>query len=253
MGGSVGRSTATGDGAFYVIETLLPKMGGKDPSETTVAVQGFGNAGAQVAERLYRAGYKIVAVSDSKGAIYCGDGLDVTAVRERKDESGKLEAVYCRESVCDVAQYDTLTNDELLRLDVDVLIPAALENVVHSKNADEIKARVIFEVANGPVSAKADEIFDEKNIRVVPDILTNAGGVTVSYFEWVQNRTGYYWSAAKVDEELRTRMEDESRRVWERAQEFGCSLRAAAYVHALERLDAASKARGTKEDYAQRG
>ena len=248
MGGSQGRETATAMGAFFSIQCFMKRLG-RDPAETTVAVQGFGNAGATLAELLYRAGYKVVAVSDSRGAIFKGDGLDIPSVRQWKESTRDLKAVYCTGSVCNIVEHETLTNAELLELDVDVLIPAALENQITAENAPNVKARLICEVANGPTTPEADDILHERGILVAPDILVNAGGVTVSYFEWVQNRTGLYWSADEVNERLKRRMVTETERVIEIAERKSISWRTAAYVHALERLDSAVRAKGTKTFY----
>lgn len=249
MGGSLGRETATAMGALFTMQTLLPKLKMTTPSSTTVAIQGFGNAGAILAKLLFDAGYKVVAVSDSRGAIYKEDGLDIPSVRRLKEETRKLKAVYCTETVCNIVDHDALTNEELLTLDVDVLIPAALENQITEKNADHIRARAVFEVANGPTTPEADSILDMRGIPVVPDILTNAGGVTVSYFEWVQNRVGDYWTLDEVNGRLKEKMIAETERIWAIAQEKRVSLRTAAYVHALERIEDAVEARGTKRYY----
>ncbi|MBE9012390.1 Glu/Leu/Phe/Val dehydrogenase, partial [Pseudanabaenaceae cyanobacterium LEGE 13415] len=180
MGGSLGRDTATAMGALFVIEAMLPKFDRK-PQNTTVVVQGFGNAGATIAELLHRAGYKIVAVSDSKGAIYSEAGLDIPSIRQHKNSTREIQAVYREGSVCNLADHDRITNEELLELDVDVLLPAALENQITEANANNIKAKLIFELANGPITSSADAILESKGIYVFPDILVNAGGVTVSY------------------------------------------------------------------------
>jgi glutamate dehydrogenase (NADP+) len=164
------------------------------PQNTTVAVQGFGNAGSVIAQLLFDAGYKIVAVSDSKGGVYAPGGLDIPSIQQFKTSTRSLKAVYCEGTVCNIVQdHAVITNEELLNLDVDILVPAALENQITVENADTIQAKYIFEVANGPITSEADRILEAKNIYVFPDILVNAGGVTVSYFEWVQNRSGLYW------------------------------------------------------------
>jgi glutamate dehydrogenase (NADP+) len=195
MGGSLGRETATAMGAYHVIQKALPRLKwSKALKDTTVAIQGFGNAGSILAELLFEAGYRIVAVSDSKGAIYKKTGLDIPSVKQYKESTRTLKAVYCEDSVCNIVEHDVLTNEELLSLDVDLLIPCALENQITEKNAGDVKAKFIFEVANGPTTPSADKLLNSKNIAVFPDILTNAGGVTVSYFEWVQNRQGFYWT-----------------------------------------------------------
>ena len=246
MGGSLGREEATARGALFTMEAILPRLLNKPVSRTTVAIQGFGNAGAILAELLHAAGYKVVAVSDSKGAIWGPDGLDIPAVRRFKAATQHLEAVYTSDTVSDITEHETITNKELLELDVDVLIPAALENQITAANANAVKARLIVEVANGPTTSEADELLHGRGIPVVPDILANGGGVTVSYFEWVQNRIGQYWKLDSVNRQLKEKMVEETERIWSIAQEKRVSLRTAAYVHALARLDAAVSARGTK-------
>jgi glutamate dehydrogenase (NADP+) len=250
MGGSLGRETATAMGAFFTIQTLLPKLG-RSPQSTTVAIQGFGNAGAVLADLLFHAGYKVVAVSDSQGGIYAPQGLDIPSVRQSKDATRSIKAVYCEGSVCNLVEHKVITNAELLELDVDLVIPAALENQITGANADRIRAPFIFEVANGPVSSEADTILEQKGIQVVPDILVNAGGVTVSYFEWVQNRSGFYWSLDEVNQRLKDKMTEEAERIWATAQELAIDLRTAAYVHAIGRLGEAIRAKGTREDYTK--
>ncbi len=248
MGGSQGRDTATGTGAFYVIHHMLPKFDCM-PHNTTVAVQGFGNAGAIVAELLAKAGYKVVAVSDSQGGIYAEKGLDIPSIRQYKNEHRGIKGVYCQDTVCSIVEHNIITNEELLALDVDVLIPAALENQITQENAPNIKAKYIFEVANGPTTSAADVILEDKGIYVFPDILVNAGGVTVSYFEWVQNRSGLYWKSQKVNEKLKEKMVEESEKTWSISQEFGVSMRTAAYIHGLHRLSEALDAKGTRNYY----
>ena len=250
LGGSNGRDTATAMGAFIVIQTMLPKFK-LNPQETTVAIQGFGNAGSALASFLAEAGYKIVAVSDSKGGIYAPQGLDIASVREHKNQSREMKAVYCQGSVCSIVEHQVISNQELLALDVDVLIPAALENQITAKNADDIKAKYIFEVANGPISSDADEILGKKGIYVFPDILVNAGGVTVSYFEWVQNRSGWYWTLEEVNQRLKAKMEAEAENTWTIAKDLMIDARTAAYVHALNRLGTALDAKGTRNYFVK--
>ncbi|MFM7219565.1 MAG: Glu/Leu/Phe/Val family dehydrogenase [Nodosilinea sp.] len=250
LGGSQGRDNATGSGAFYVIEAIMARLG-RQPQETTVAVQGFGNAGSTIARLLFDAGYRVVAVSDSQGGIFAAQGLDIPSIQAFKAASRSLKAVYCQGSVCNILEnYITLSNRDLLNLDVDILIPAALENQITAENASTVQARYIFEVANGPVTSTADEILEARGIQVFPDILVNAGGVTVSYFEWVQNRSGLYWSLAEVNDRLQTMMVNETDRIWAIAQQHQISPRTAAYVHALSRLGDALNAKGTRADYA---
>lgn len=252
LGGSNGRDTATAMGAFIVIQTMLPKFK-QNPQETTVAIQGFGNAGSALATFLAEAGYKIVAVSDSRGGIYAPQGLDIASVREHKNQSREMKAVYCQGSVCSIVEHQVISNQELLALDVDVLIPAALENQITVKNADDIKAKYIFEVANGPISSDADEILGTKGIYVFPDILVNAGGVTVSYFEWVQNRSGWYWTLEEVNQRLKAKMEAEAENTWTIAKDLMIDARTAAYVHALNRLGTALDAKGTRSYFIKTG
>lgn len=248
MGGSVGRDGATATGAFFVIECILPKFE-MIPQETTVAVQGFGKAGAVIAELLFKAGYKVVAVSDSQGGIYSKKGLDIPSIRQYKASGNGIKAVYCQNSVCNIVEHEILSNQELLALDVDLLIPAALENQICQENVNNIKARYIFEVANGPITSEADKVLEAKGIFVFPDILVNAGGVTVSYFEWVQNRSGLYWTLEEVNQRLKQKIVEETERIWSISQELAVSMRTAAYVHALNRLVEALNAKGTRDYY----
>ncbi len=248
MGGSLGRDTATAMGAFFVIQTLMEKKKRKKNS-LTVAIQGFGNAGSILAELLFNVGYKIVAVSDSKGAIYSKDGLDIPSVKQYKDTTRDLKSVYCEGTVCNILEHERLNNEELLTLNVDILIPAALENQITEANASAIKAKHIFEVANGPIASGADEILEDNGIQVIPDILANAGGVTVSYFEWTQNRTGHYWTLEEVNSRLKQKMVEETKSVLKISEEKSISMRTAAYVHALNRLEEAVNAGGTKNYY----
>ncbi|MGA7936212.1 MAG: Glu/Leu/Phe/Val dehydrogenase [Kovacikia sp.] len=248
MGGSLGRESATAMGAFFVIEAMLPKFD-QPPQATTVAVQGFGNAGAVLAELLFTAGYKVVAVSDSQGGIYSKGGLDIPSIRQFKDSSRRIQALYCVDTVCHTAAEEVVSNEDLLTLDVDVLVPAALENQITEANAANIRAKMIFEVANGPISSSADEILEKKGIYIFPDILVNAGGVTVSYFEWVQNRSGLYWTLEEINQRLKFKMVEEAEHIWAIARELSISMRTAAYVHALSRLGDAISAKGTRDYY----
>ncbi|MEL7050758.1 MAG: glutamate dehydrogenase, partial [Cyanobacteria bacterium J06588_5] len=188
-------------------------------------------------------------VSDSKGGIYNKGGLNIPDVQKFKQDNHTMKAVYCHDSVCSIVEHDTLTNEELLTLDVDILIPAALENQITAENAESIRAKYIFEVANGPVSADADEILEKKGISLFPDILVNAGGVMVSHFEWVQNRSGLYWELGKVEDELRSRIVTEANTIYDIAQKHTVSFRTAAYIHALSRLGEALNDRGTRDYY----
>ena len=221
MGGSQGRSTATGTGAFFIMQAMLPKFE-QYPENTTVAVQGFGNAGMVVAECLYQEGYKVVAISDSQGGIYNEKGVDIPTVIDYKQRHRSLAGMYCDQTICDLGENQQLSNAQLLALDVDVLIPAALENQITANNANQIKARYIF---------------------------VNAGGVTVSYFEWVQNRSGLYWSSKEINDRLKPKMVEEAEHVWRIALDLGVTVRTAAYIHALNRLSEAMDAKGTRDYY----
>ncbi len=246
QGGSLGRDEATGRGAFLAIERLAERLERK-PEATRVAIQGFGNAGYHLARLLQRAGYRIVAVSDSKGAIYSNKGFDVESLYQHKQETRKLRGVYCEGSVCELVDHEQISNEELLELDVELLVPAALEGVIHAGNVERIKAPIIAEVANGPIHGDVDDALEERGIRVLPDVLVNAGGVTVSYFEWVQNRQGYPWTL----DEVRTRLADVMARafdsIWEIHEQEGRSLRASAYTVAMRRLATAIESQGTRE------
>jgi glutamate dehydrogenase (NADP+) len=250
MGGSKGRATATADGGFDVVEALRGKLLPKD--RPTVAVQGFGNAGATIALLLHEAGYRVVAVGDSHGAIFSGGGLHIPSVKKVKEDSKLLQAVYCHGSLCDLVDHERLSNDELLALDVDLLIPAALENAITEANVDQVRASVILELANGPVTSAADRALAERGVTVIPDVLANAGGVTVSYFEWVQNRAGLYWTAQQVRDRLRERMIGETEHLRDFATEREIPLRAAAYARALTRIGEAADAKGSKELYTSK-
>lgn len=238
IGGSVGRTEATGRGVSIVaIEAM--KQFGLDKPETRIAVQGQGNVGGNAADFLYEAGYKIVAVSDVSGGIYKADGLNMPEVRAYIANSPKhtLEG-YEAEGVV------RIDNNGLITCDCDVLVPCALENQIKLDNADDVKAKLIVEGANGPTTAEADEILNKKGIIVVPDILANAGGVVVSYFEWVQNIQNFGWDLENVNSTLRKIMVKSYEQVKEIAAESNVSFRIAAYMLALKRLSAATRIRG---------
>ncbi len=245
LGGSLGRSEATGRGAFYCIKQL-EKQQKWNRSDIRVAVQGFGNVGQSVAGLLHADGYKVVAISDSRGGIYNPDGFDIPGLIQFKNQTREVRGVYCRGTVCEMVEAERLTNEELLELEVDILIPAAMENQITADNAAKIKAKVIVEVANGPTTAEADRILHENNKLIVPDILANAGGVTVSYFEWVQNRTGQYWELDDVNNRLSKNMAKEYNAIFLLKEEKSIDMRTAAYVHALRRLGEAIESKGTR-------
>jgi glutamate dehydrogenase (NADP+) len=251
LGGIYGRDEATGRGAYLVIRRYAERMG-FEPGKMRVAIQGFGNAGYNVARLLQQDGYLIVAVSDSKGAIYSEDGFDVESLHRHKLESRSLEAVYCDGSVTETVPHKEISNEELLELDVDLLIPAALEDVIHDGNAKKIQAKTIVEVANGPVAAGADELLHDRDVVVLPDVLVNAGGVTVSYFEWVQNRQGFAWTLEEVRGRLETVMKEAFDAMWNLYKD-GRTARSAAYAVALERIEEALLAGGDRAYFANGG
>lgn len=233
LGGSHGRATATGDGAFTVIEQLAPRH--FDVDAPSVAVQGFGNAGANLASRLAAAGYRVVAVSDSSAAVHDPSGLDVEALRGHKATTGSLH---------DAPSGRPIDIPDVLTLDVDILAPSALENAITTDNVGGVRAGMVVEVANGPVSVDADAVLDEAGVVVVPDILANAGGVTVSWFEWIQNRSGLRWTADEVRHRLEARMHEQTAMVADLAEELGVTLRTAAYAQGLRRIAEAVDAHG---------
>ncbi|HSH44513.1 MAG TPA: Glu/Leu/Phe/Val dehydrogenase dimerization domain-containing protein [Longimicrobiales bacterium] len=234
VGGSPGRESATGRGVA-VTAARAAVDAGLELEGATVAIQGFGNVGGWTAHFLAEAGARVVAVSDVNGGIFNGDGLDVKSLRER---------VARGESVVAASGVERIANEQLLALDVDILVPAALGDVIHGGNARDVAARLVVEGANAPVTPHADAILDERGIPVIPDILANAGGVTVSYFEWVQNLQQFRWTADKVDRELTTIMGDAYNAVSHLAKEHRVSMRTAAFMLAIGRVAAAVKVRG---------
>ncbi|MCH7952147.1 Glu/Leu/Phe/Val dehydrogenase [Patescibacteria group bacterium] len=246
LGGSQGREEATGLGGSIVLERLAKKLRLRR-QYTTVAVQGFGKVGYWFAYFADRAGFKVVAASDSKGAVHVPKGLNPDLTLSCKKEKGKIAGCYCVGSVCDLKHGKAITNDELLELDVDVLVPAALEGAIHKGNAKKIRARAVLELANGPVTPEADVILRQRGIVTVPDILANAGGVTASYFEWSQNLSGYYWKKPLVFQRLREIMESAFDAVWGISKRKKVDLRRAAYILAVQRVLDAMKLRGTKK------
>jgi glutamate dehydrogenase/leucine dehydrogenase len=232
--GSEGREEATGKGGEIILERFIEKIGFKKP--LTVAIQGFGNVGYNLAKFLYKKGYKLVALSDSKGGIYSEEGFNPELVMECKKEKGMISGCYCVGSVCDSSLGRDISNEELLELDVDILVPAALENVITEKNADRVKAKIILEMANNPLTEEADEILNRKGVIVIPDILANSGGVTVSYFEMLQNLNNEKWSKEKVFEELEKYLSKAFDEVWQIKEKLNVDLRKASYIVALRRI-----------------
>jgi glutamate dehydrogenase (NADP+) len=241
-GGSEGREEATGLGGLYTLQAVLKKIQNqksniKNPdAPLTVAVQGFGNVGYNMVKFLVEAGFKVVAVSDSKGGIYVPDGVNPELTLDCKMKNGYLAGCYCSGSVCDIKKGKPISNQALLELPVDILIPSALENVITQENAPKIKAKIILEMANGPTTPEADEILHKRGIPVVPDILSNAGGVTVSCFEWEQNLKREKWTKSDVNKKLKKTMEKAVDAIWETSVKSKINLRTAAFVVALNRI-----------------
>jgi glutamate dehydrogenase/leucine dehydrogenase len=225
-GGSEVREYSTAQGGVYCVTELAARMN-MVPEKTTIAIQGFGNAGSHMAHILASLGYRIVATSDSKGAVYHTEGLDIVSLETHKKTTG---------SVTDFLGGKNISNEDLLLLEVDILIPAALEGVITRDNASEVKARTILELANGPTTPEADEILNTKGIIIVPDVLANAGGVTVSCFEWQQNKQGEHWSEEVVLKKLKEVMEKAFGDIWHTGETYGIPLRQAAFIQAIKRI-----------------
>ncbi|HEB84812.1 MAG TPA: Glu/Leu/Phe/Val dehydrogenase, partial [Bacteroidetes bacterium] len=242
LGGSAGRITATAQGVVYTVRQAAKRLG-MDLKGASVAVQGFGNAGSHAARLLREDDCLIRAISDVDGAFIATgeEGIDPNRAIEYIQRNGSLKDF---ERVKDSGVRRLENPMELLELDVDILIPAALENQITEENAPRVRARIIAEAANGPCTPEADEILDAKGTFVIPDILCNAGGVATSYLEWVQNRMGYYWSAERVREDLQRFMDDAFTAVYETAQHYDCSMRTAAFVVAIERVIRSGEMRG---------
>lgn len=234
LGGSLGREDATATGVVYTMREVS-KFVGIDFKDATVVIQGFGNAGYNLSRLLTRRGCRVIAVSDSKGGILNREDLDYLAVKEHKDKTG---------SVVGFPGAKQITNEELLSLECDFLIPAAFENQITRRNASNVNAKVVAEAANGPVTLEADEILSKKGVFQIPDFLCNAGGVTVSYFEWVQNNCGYYWTEEEVHEKLDKKMTKALYDVYELAKEEGVDNRTAAYMVAVSKVAEAIRLRG---------
>ncbi len=263
-GGSEGREEATGLGGLYILLAILAKFKSKAlnpkskisskfqtqnskrlgfrisdlgfPRPLTVAVMGFGNVGYNMVKFLVSHGFNVIAVSDSKGGIHVPSGVNPELTLACKKKNGYLAGCYCSGSVCDLSKGRPITQEQLLELPVDILIPAALENVITKENAPKIKANVILEMANGPTTPEADEILAKRGITVIPDVLANSGGVTVSCFEWEQNLKGQHWTKEDVNKKLKRKMEVAAGAVWETAKKHNTTLRTAAFVVAVERI-----------------
>lgn len=231
LGGSLGRDTSTARGAFFIINEMFG-----DAQGVTVAIQGFGNAGGNLAKFLSVSGFRVVGVSDASGGIYNEKGLNIEAIVANKGTKSGFEKV--------VSEGSMITNEELLALDVDLLVPAALGGVITKENAGRVKAKKILEVANAPIMSDAEEILEQKGIEIIPDILANAGGVIVSYFEWAQNMQNFYWTEQEVDDRLREKMVSVYTAIKKVQQEEKISVRSASYVLAIARILQAEKLRG---------
>lgn len=248
LGGSLGRDTATAEGGAHVLAAFVADKG-LEPAKLRVAVQGFGNAGATIAKILHAAGYTIVALSDSKGTLYSARGLDPHRVEAAKERGSTVTSLYCEGSVCDDAALATdgaevLSADAILGIDCDVLIPAALDNQIRVDTVDAVRASIILELANNPTTPEADVALAARNVTVLPDVLANAGGVTVSYFEWVQNRQQFYWTREDVAERLKAQMLAAYRTTAERVHAEGVTYREAAYRIGMGRIHEAMQLRG---------
>ncbi|MCD9054434.1 Glu/Leu/Phe/Val dehydrogenase [Staphylococcus arlettae] len=233
LGGSEGREQATALGAVITIEEAIKRLG-RDIKGARVVVQGFGNAGSFIAKILYDKGAKIVGVSESLAGVYDANGLDIDRLIELRAEHGRFT------NVID----DTISNDELLEVDCDILVPAAIANQITIDNAHKIKASIIAEAANGPTTKEATRILNERNVLLIPDVLASAGGVTVSYFEWVQNKQGLYWSQEEVNERLSVKMVEAFNTIYDLAQDRNIDMRLAAYVIGVKRTAEATRFRG---------
>lgn len=235
LGGSLGRESATGRGVMINALQALSKLN-IQPKEATAAVQGFGNVGSHSARLLAEQGIKIIAISDASGGYYNEKGLDIQDALNYTSKNNKSLEAYPNAT--------KFTNEELLTLKCDLLVPAALQNVITQEIAEKVPCKIIVEGANGPTLPEADSILRNKGIIVVPDILANSGGVTVSYFEWVQNKMGYYWSEEEVNQKHDEKMKIAFEKVWNNAQKYNTGMRIAAYITALEKLQLAIKMKG---------
>lgn len=241
IGGAEGRTEATGLGGSFVLQEIINKLG-KKPADLTVAIQGFGNVGFFIAKFLHEAGFKIVAISEENGGIYIPTGIEnIYTLYKCKEEKGFIAGCYCAGSVCDLNNKEKLgVHDikaaEVLELPVDIIVPAALGNAITTENVHKIKAKIVLEMANGPTTSKADEILKQKDVLVIPDILANAGGVAVSYFEWYQNMHKEKMTKNEVFKKLEIKMKSAVDEVYKTAKKYNVDLRQASYIVALERL-----------------
>lgn len=236
LGGSLGRVEATGRGVMTSCMEAMQRLK-MIPTKCTAAVQGFGNVGSITAKHLEAQGIKVVAISDHTAAYYDPNGINIAkAIKLKEGNNGVIKGLKLGKSI---------TNEDLLVLNVDILAPCAMENQITDENASKVKAKLIVEGANGPTTADADGILNKKGVTIIPDILANGGGVTVSYFEWVQNRTGYYYSEEEINKRADRWMRQAFANVWERSVKFKTSMRIAAYIYALEKISLGIKSRGS--------
>jgi glutamate dehydrogenase len=233
LGGSQGRETATARGVTICIEEAVKKKN-INLQDARIVIQGFGNAGSFLAKFMHDAGAKVVGISDAHGALYDPEGLDIDYLLDRRDSFGTVTPLF----------KNVITNQELLEKECDILVPAAISNQITAQNADRIKASIVVEAANGPTTLEATKILDEKGVLLVPDILASAGGVTVSYFEWVQNNQGYYWSEEEVAEKLQKVMVGSFENIYQTAQAHRVNMRLAAYMVGIRKVAEASHFRG---------
>lgn len=244
-GGSEGRAFSTAQGGYYTIRELGAQLNMK-PEETRVVVQGFGNAGFHIARIMHEAGYQIIGLSDSKGAIVVQRGtFDPEQLLVYKKEHGSIQGYVCDNKECKSDEHSQITNEQLLEVETDILIPAAMENQITDKNADRINAKVIVELANGPTTPEADAILYKKGIIVVPDILANAGGVIVSSFEWVQNLQNEHWTETEVLQKLDDIMTLEFKIIWDESQKRKIDMRTTAFVLGVKRIHEAMSKNGS--------
>ncbi|MCL4410235.1 MAG: Glu/Leu/Phe/Val dehydrogenase [Gammaproteobacteria bacterium] len=245
LGGSRGRTAATGEGAAQVLD-LWTEQQGKKPQDLRVAIQGLGNAGYYFACAAERLGFTVVAISDSSGAVYCEQGLDVPAIYAHKRKTRELKGISSDGNTHDVK---TLSNDELLALDIDVLALAAMENQITKDNAKDVRAKWLLEIANGPVAAEADSLLQDQGVVVLPDVLVNTGGVIVSYYEWLQNRSADYWTGEQVQERMQALIRSQAELCFDLAEKEQLDLRSAAYMQGIKRIAEAMDARGTQAEF----
>ncbi|MEX2462253.1 MAG: Glu/Leu/Phe/Val dehydrogenase [Paenibacillaceae bacterium] len=233
LGGSLGRETATSRGVLFIMK-LASELRKLPLDQMRVIIQGFGNVGSHLAQMLYDEGVKVVGISDAYGAIYDENGLDIPYLMDSRDSFGSVTNLF----------KNTITNQELLEKECDIIVPAALGGQITEENAPKLKCKIIVEAANGPTTTGATTILEKSGVLVVPDILANSGGVIVSYFEWVQNKQGYYWTEEDVNQKLKTKIEASFHKVYQTSQDYGVDMRMAAYMEGVRKLAEASLARG---------